>query len=111
MSNHCYERRWIPAIWFVRGNVNGNEFLHFVEKDLLPILMPFTGINPNRIVILDNCSVHHIPGVVSMITEVGAPITKALAVSLRVLFHCWLHLHTLCFETTKTSSTQQLVIL
>ena len=67
----------------LRGNVNGDEFLDFVEKDLLPILMPFAGINPNSIVILDNCSVHHIPRVVSMITEVGALITKALAVSLK----------------------------
>ena len=26
----------------------------------------------NSVVIMDNCSVHHVPGVVSMITQVGA---------------------------------------
>ena len=34
--------------------------------------MPFNGVNPNSVVILDNCSVHHVQGIVSMITEVGA---------------------------------------
>ena len=34
--------------------------------------MPFDGMNPSSIVILDNCSVHHVPGVVSMVTEIGA---------------------------------------
>ena len=62
----------IPAMRFVRGNVNGEEFLDSVERDLLPILMLFDGINPNSIERLDNCSVHHVPGVVSMIPEVGA---------------------------------------
>ena len=37
----------IPAMRFVRGSVNGDEFQEFVERDLLPILMPFDGINPN----------------------------------------------------------------
>ena len=34
--------------------------------------MSFDGRNPNSIVILDNCSVHHVAGVASMITQVGA---------------------------------------
>ena len=54
------------------STVNSDEFLDFIERDLLPTLMPFDGINPNSIAILDNCSVHHVPGVVSMITEIGA---------------------------------------
>ena len=52
--------------------MNGDEFLEFIERDLLPTLMPFNGQNPNSIVILDNCSVHHVSGVASMITQVGA---------------------------------------
>lgn len=34
--------------------------------------MPFDGQYPNSIVILDNCSIHHVLGVTSMITQVGA---------------------------------------
>ncbi len=38
----------------VKGTVDGNKFLDFIQKDLLPGLMPFDGINHNSIVILDN---------------------------------------------------------
>ena len=62
----------IQALKVVRGTVDGEEFLDFVQRDLLPTLMPFDGINPNSIVILDNCSVHHVQGVASIITQVGA---------------------------------------
>ena len=62
----------ILALRTVRGSVNGDDFLEFVQKDLLPALMPFNGHNPNSIVILDNCSIHHVSGVASMITQVGA---------------------------------------
>ena len=58
----------ISAMKFVTGTVSGDEFLDFIERDLLPTLVPFDRIN----VILDNCSVHHVPGVVSVITEIGA---------------------------------------
>lgn len=62
----------IVALKIVKGTVDGDEFLEFVERELLPTLMPFDGYNPNSIVILDNCAVHHVEGVASMITEVGA---------------------------------------
>ena len=62
----------ILAMKIVRGTVNGDDFLDFIQRDLLPTLMPFNGTNPNSIVVLDNCSVHHVSGVASMITEVGA---------------------------------------
>ena len=52
--------------------MDGDTFLGFVQRDLLPILLPFNGINHNSVVILDNCSVHHVSGVESMITEVEA---------------------------------------
>ena len=59
----------ILAMKVVRGTVNGDNFLDFIQRDLLPTLMPINGTNP---IILDNCSVHHVSGVASMITEVGA---------------------------------------
>ena len=54
------------------GTINGDKFLVFVERNLLPTLMPYDGVNPNSIVILDNASIHHVDGVVEMIGEVGA---------------------------------------
>lgn len=44
----------------------------FIEKYLLPNLLPFDGINSNSVVIMDNASIHHVNGVVSMISEIGA---------------------------------------
>lgn len=62
----------IQSLRVVRTTVDGDIFLDFVQHDLLPILMPFNGTNRNCVVIMDNCSVHHVSGVESMITSVGA---------------------------------------
>ena len=56
----------------VRGTVNTEIFLDCIEKNLIPHLMPFDGINPHSIVILDNHVIHHDHQVVQMIQEVGA---------------------------------------
>ena len=34
--------------------------------------MPFNGTNPHSVVILDNCSIHHVPEVAKSIQDVGA---------------------------------------
>ena len=34
--------------------------------------MPFNGVNSHSIVVLDNCSIHHVEGIAPMIEEVGA---------------------------------------
>ena len=54
--------------------MNGDIFEDFVRTTLLPILMPFNGINSHSVVIMDNCSVHHLERVLEMITSVGALI-------------------------------------
>ena len=55
----------------VRGATNSDVFYSFVEEHLLPYLLPFDGINPHSVVIMDNCSIHHVSGIVQMIEEVG----------------------------------------
>ena len=45
-----------------------------VRTTPLPILMSFNGINSHSVVIMDNCSVHHLERVLEMITSVGALI-------------------------------------
>ena len=34
--------------------------------------MPFNGTNPHSVVVMDNCAIHHVHGIVEMIHEVGA---------------------------------------
>ena len=54
----------------VRGTSDGDTFYSFVQTHLLPHLMPFDGVNPHSVVVLDNCSIHHIAEVNSMLEEV-----------------------------------------
>ena len=56
----------------VSGNVDGDIYSNYVEIVLLPYLMPFDGKNPHRVVILDNCIVHHCLQAVQLIQEIGA---------------------------------------
>lgn len=52
--------------------VNSEHFLDFVDKSLVHHLMPFDGINPRSVVVLDNASIHHVDEVVHAIRSMGA---------------------------------------
>ena len=56
----------------VKGTTDGDEFYDFVQTHLLPHLLPFDGTNPHSIVVLDNCTVHHVPEVIKSIQDTGA---------------------------------------
>ena len=43
----------------VTGNTDGDTFYDFVQTHLLPILQPYNGSNPHSVVIMGNCSIHH----------------------------------------------------
>ena len=49
-------------------------FTAFVQTHLLPQLMPYNGTNPHSVVIMDNCSIHHVPEVIKSVQDVGALI-------------------------------------
>ena len=51
-------------VQLVEGSVNGDKFEEFVTETLIPILNPFDGTNPRSVVIMDNCSAHHMDPVV-----------------------------------------------
>lgn len=62
----------VEDVHIVDESVNGEGFLFFVRKCLLPILMPYNGLNPRSIVVLDNASIHHVQAVEQTIRSVGA---------------------------------------
>jgi len=75
--------KWVSAIGvlstsgmldchIVEGTVNADRFEEFVERSLLPHLCPFNGINPQSVVVMDNCSIHHVERVVELIESTGA---------------------------------------
>ena len=53
------------------GSVNGDVFYRFIQENLLPNLLPFDGYNVNSVVIMDNCSVHHVSEVLELLHSVG----------------------------------------
>ena len=56
----------------VQGTVDGDVFYDFVQNDLLPHMMPFNGVNPHSVLVLDNASIHHVDGIMSMVESIGA---------------------------------------
>ena len=65
----------IEDIYITKGTVNGDVFLDFVQKQLIPILNPFDGASPHSVVILDNASIHHTNDVLAAILSTGALVT------------------------------------
>ena len=60
---------------FIHGTTNGLDFADFVERHLLPHLMPFNGTNGNSIIVMDNASIRHCQDVAAFIASVGALLT------------------------------------
>ena len=52
--------------------INSVIDLKVIQKQLLPHLMNFDGFNSNSVVIMDNCSVHHVTGVSCVIRGMGS---------------------------------------
>ena len=55
-----------------RESINEDRFCSFIEQHLLPHLLPFNGVNPRSVVLLDNASIHHTNRPIELIQSVGA---------------------------------------
>ena len=53
------------------GTVNSDTFYDFIRGDLLPNLQPFDGTNERSVVIMDDCSIHHVDSITSLFEEAG----------------------------------------
>ena len=70
----CISMEGVLECTTVNFSVDGDVFYNFVHSKLLPLLMPFNGRNPHSVVVLDNASIHHVDGIVDLITGIGALI-------------------------------------
>ena len=61
-------------LYLAEGTMNGDRFKHFINTCLFPVLMPYNGVNPHSIVIMDNASIHHMDEVLLIIENVGAKV-------------------------------------
>ena len=57
----------ILDVQFLEGTTNAECM--FITKTVLPILNPFDGSNPHSILIMDNCSIHHVNSIQALIEQ------------------------------------------
>ena len=73
----------VEDVYITESSVDGDVFLDFVRRCILPLLMPFNGTNPNSIVVMDNASIHHIDPVFELLTAVGALVKLQCIIGLK----------------------------
>lgn len=61
----------IIAVDTVVGTVDGQTFFDFLRGTLIPRMRAFNGSNPNSVIIMDNCSIHHIQEVKQLLNQAG----------------------------------------
>ncbi len=67
----CMSVNGILDVKTIKETSNGDIFYDFVQTHLIPHLLPFNGVNPHSVVVLDNCSIHHCVEVVATLTQIG----------------------------------------
>lgn len=55
----------------VAGGVDSTAFQSFLDMELASKLLPFNGVNPRSVVIMDNASIHHADKVVESLEDLG----------------------------------------
>ena len=68
----CISMAGLLDVKTLKGTSDGDTFHSFIHTHLLHQLIPYNGTNPHFAVIMDNCSIHHVPEVVKSIQDVGA---------------------------------------
>lgn len=67
----CMSINGILDVKMVTETSNADTFYDFVQTHLIPHLLPFNGVNPHSVVILDNCTIHHSIEVTTSLKDVG----------------------------------------
>ena len=62
----------VLAIEIVRGGVDADCYYDFLCKQLLPKLMNFNGHNEHSVIVQDNCAIHHVYEVTTVLQDTGA---------------------------------------
>ena len=62
----------IEDVYVTSDSADGTKFEEFLFQCLLPIILPFNGINHHSVIVMDNASIHHLERVQDLITGIGA---------------------------------------
>ena len=66
--------RGVEDLEIHNGTINGDKFICFIERCIVPIIQPFDGLNSRSVLVMDNASIHHVGEVQQMISNCGAII-------------------------------------
>ena len=55
---------------YTRSNMDSEHFFNFIRGLLIPQMHPFDGSSSKSVLIMDNCSIHHVPEVASLLRSV-----------------------------------------
>ena len=61
----------IIAHEYFTGTLDSHRFFDFIRGTLIPQMHPFDGSSPMSILIMDNCSVHHVQEIKDLVESVG----------------------------------------
>ena len=61
----------VVASEIISSSVNGDAFFDFLRGNLLPMMQPFDGRSSHSILVMDNCSIHHISEVKELLKQAG----------------------------------------
>ena len=61
----------LQALELTHSTINAHVFFDFVRGSLIPQMMPFDGINPRSIAVMDNLSVHHVEEITDLFQQAG----------------------------------------
>ena len=64
--------RGILDVQLMEGTTNGDTFYQYILEYLLPHLQAFNGTNAHSVVVMDNCSIHHVEPIAEIIQDAGA---------------------------------------
>lgn len=64
----------LVALELSTGTVNSDLFYDFIRGSLIPQMNIFDGVSPKSIVIMDNCSIHHVQEVERLFNDAGIPV-------------------------------------
>ena len=53
------------------GSICGEEFHNFVRGTLIPEMNPYDGEADNSILVMDNCSIHHVGEIIEQLRSAG----------------------------------------
>ena len=59
------------ATQLTTGSVNGEFFFDFLRGTLIPLMKPFDGQISHSVLVMDNCSVHHVQEVSDLLHQTG----------------------------------------